>query len=68
MRETKKKILTFIAAYIEEHGYSPTYREIMEGVGLYSSSTVSRHVTDLREKGYITFEEARPRTIRIMKV
>jgi SOS-response transcriptional repressor LexA len=68
MGKTKKKILAFIAEYIEEHGYSPTYREIMEGVGLYSCSTVSRHVTDLRKQGYITFEDGMSRTIRLLKV
>jgi SOS-response transcriptional repressor LexA len=34
VRPTKKQreLLDFIAAFITEHGYSPSYREIMNGL------------------------------------
>ncbi|SIS61047.1 LexA family protein [Salimicrobium flavidum] len=44
-----------VTNYIEEHrathGYSPTIREIGEGLGIKSSSTVHRHVQKLIDKG-----------------
>ena len=61
------QILTFIDDYIQENGYSPTVREIRDGVGLYSSSTVHNHISILKEKGYIEKVESAPRTIRVLK-
>lgn len=38
--ETTEKIYEFCKSYIDEHGYAPTIREIGNGVGLKSTSTV----------------------------
>lgn len=63
----KRLILGFIKEYKDENNYPPTVREIGDEVGLSSSSTVHRHLTDLKDKGYITFEEGKPRTIQLIK-
>lgn len=46
---TKKQheLLTFIDEYIKDHGYSPTYREIMSGLNYKSVATVAKHVNNL---------------------
>ena len=43
---TKKQVelLNFIEVFIEESGYSPTYREIARGMGYRSVATVSKHI------------------------
>ena len=48
-RPTKKQkeLLDFISAFIAEHGYSPSYREIMSGLNYTSVATVSLHVNNL---------------------
>lgn len=45
----KKTIADFIAA----NGYSPTYAQIGELVGLTSPSTVYKHVNQLVKKGHL---------------
>ena len=55
LRPTKKQkeLLEFIEAFIAEHGYSPSYREIMNGVGYSSVATVALHVSNLVSRGHL---------------
>lgn len=46
-------ILEFIRAYLEEHNYPPTIREIGKAVGIPSTSVVKYNLERLQEKGYI---------------
>lgn len=46
-----QQILDFIAQYIQEHGYSPSIREIGTAVGLKSTASVSYHLQLLQEQG-----------------
>ena len=50
---TKKQtlILNFIADFTQTNNYSPSYREIMSGLGLTSVSAVAEHVDNLIAKG-----------------
>ena len=54
VRPTKKQfeILEFIEKFINEHGYSPSYREIMSGLNYTSVSTVAMHVNSLLKRGH----------------
>ncbi|ANN15750.1 repressor LexA [Amycolatopsis orientalis] len=51
--ERQQKILLTIREWVVEHGYSPSTREIGEAVGLRSTSTVSKHLAALEEKGFL---------------
>ena len=55
VRPTKKQkeLLDFIDAFIQEHGYSPSYREIMNGLQYTSVATVSLHVSNLIKRGHL---------------
>lgn len=44
---TKQKILTFIKEFYKINGYRPTLKEIANGVGLNSMSTIHKHINDL---------------------
>ena len=46
-------ILSFIAGYIEEHGYSPSYAEIGDAVGLKSKSSIKMQMDKLFMSGKI---------------
>ncbi|MCG4288361.1 repressor LexA, partial [Lactobacillaceae bacterium KNUT 0156] len=46
-------ILRFVYEKQLEKGYPPTVREIGEGVGLSSSSTVHGHLNRLQKKGLL---------------
>lgn len=67
MRKRQKQIYDFIKGYTEENSYPPSMREIAEGVGLSSSSTVHGHLSRMKRKGYVDFEPSRPRTLRLIK-
>ncbi|MDO4902568.1 MAG: hypothetical protein Q4A21_03410 [bacterium] len=49
MNLTKKQaeILEYIDNFIVSQGYSPTYREIMAGLGYKSVATVAKHIDNL---------------------
>ena len=51
--DRQRQICTFIAEYYDSKGYSPSYREIANGVGLRSTSTVHYYVKLLEENGRI---------------
>lgn len=63
----KEEIYNYIKAYIAEHGYAPSYREIGTAVGLKSTSSVYAHMQDLFAVGILKTEaeEGTPRTFRI---
>jgi repressor LexA len=55
----RRKMYEFISQHIEEHGYSPSFKEIAKGVGLSESSVslVSRNVQALIEAGWLTHQK-----------
>lgn len=64
--EMLNKMLEAIISYIQEHGYSPTVREIGEMVGLSSSSSVQNHLYNMYDLGMIESDcESAPRAIRV---
>jgi len=57
----QKQVLDFIARYQSEQGYSPSYEEIAEALGLASLATVHKHISALEAKGYLrrSFNQSR---------
>jgi repressor LexA len=51
--ERQQRILVAIRDWVVHNGYSPSSREIAEVVGLRSSSSVSKHLAALEDKGYL---------------
>jgi repressor LexA len=49
----QKQVLDFIAGFIEENGYSPSYEEIARGLSLASLATVHKHISALETKHYL---------------
>lgn len=65
---TKKQevILEYIKKYTAKNGYSPTIREICDGVELSSPATVFVHIKNLENKGYITSTNNKFRTLSLL--
>ena len=65
---TKKQLalLDFLQDFTEENGYSPSYREIMSGMGLTSVSAVAEHVENLVEKGVLKKVPGAARSLEIL--
>lgn len=51
--ERQQRILVAIRDWVNRYGYAPNTREIGEAVGLRSSSSVSKHLAALEEKGFL---------------
>ena len=54
-------ILEFVNAFVQEHGFAPSVREIGEAVGLRSTASVSYHLQQLQEKGFLQAPGAKGR-------
>ncbi len=61
----KRAILGYLTKYINDHGYSPSVREIAVAVGLRSTSTVHKYLNELQEDGYIIYADGKRRAISI---
>ncbi len=70
VRPTKKQqeILVFIDRFITEHGYSPSYREIMTGLNYTSVATVALHVNSLIKRGHLRKRDRSARSLEVVKV
>ena len=53
LTQRQKQVLDFLAQFVEENGYSPSYQEIASGLGLASLATVHKHVLALESKHYL---------------
>ncbi|NLA43268.1 winged helix-turn-helix transcriptional regulator [Candidatus Saccharibacteria bacterium] len=67
-RTTKRQreLLNFVDAFIKGHDYSPSYREIAEALGFKSVSTVSSHINNLINLGYIKKNSDEARSLEVI--
>ena len=63
----QKQILRFITKEIKENGYAPSVREIGKAVGLSSTATVHCHLKRLEQLRYISKQNQKGRTLRVLK-
>src|ERR1700745_2270127 len=50
----QRELYDFISRFVAERGYSPSFEEIAEGLGLSSLATVHKHVSNLEKKNLLT--------------
>lgn len=67
IRPTKKQLelLEFIRQFIQRNGYSPSYREIMTGLGYNSVATVALHVNSLISRGHLIKRDRSSRSLEL---
>ena len=65
---TKKQtlILDFISEFSKGNDFSPSYREIMKGVGLSSVSAVAEHIDNLVAKGVLRKTPGAARSLEVI--
>jgi repressor LexA len=61
----QKEVLDFIASFVRENGYSPSYDEIARGLSLASLATVHKHIQALETKHYLKRGFNQSRSIEI---
>jgi len=62
----QRQVYDFISRFVTEKGYSPSYDEIREGLGLNSLATVHKHISNLATKGLLTRDYNRGRSIDLL--
>ena len=69
VRPTKKQreLLTFIEQFVAQHGYGPSYREIMNGCDYKSVATVAVHINNLITRGHLTKRDHSARSLEVVK-
>jgi len=64
----QRQILDYIEGYVDSHrGVSPSYEEIAEGLSYSSLATVHEHITNLVDKGYLTRDHNKARSIQFVR-
>ncbi|MCC6536429.1 MAG: transcriptional repressor LexA [Bryobacterales bacterium] len=61
----QKELLDFIAGFVDQHGYCPSYDEIAQGLSLASLATVHKHISALAAKGYLNRTENHSRSLEV---
>jgi len=61
LTKRQKEILDYLTAFIDEHGYAPSFEEIARAFNYGSLATVHEHLSNLERKGYIrkSYNESR---------
>jgi len=69
VRPTKKQqeLLNYIERFVAEHGYGPSYREIMNGCNYSSVATVAVHINNLITRGHLTKRDHSARSLEVVK-
>ena len=65
MRARQVQILSFIIDYYSETYFYPSYREIGQGIGLSSTSTVHKHMQKLINEGMIIIKSDTQKDYRL---
>lgn len=63
----EQEILDAIKSFQSEHGFSPTYRDLMLATDRASPSSIQSAVKKLKGKGRLTYLPNRPRTLTILE-
>lgn len=61
----QKEVLDAIDSFVKENKYSPSFDELASALGLASLATVHKHILALAEKGYLTRNYNRSRSVEL---
>src|SRR5258705_6085674 len=62
----QRQVYDYISDFVQRNGYSPSFEEIGEGMGLSSLATVHKHISNLEKKGLLTRDYNRSRSIDLL--
>ena len=66
LTEAQNELLRWIKDYIRDFQHSPSIRQMMEAMGLKSPAPIQSRLKHLQEKGYISWQEGKSRTLKIL--
>ena len=66
LTSAQDQLLDWIKDYIKNFHHSPSIRQMMDGMGLKSPAPIQSRLKHLQEKGYISWQEGRARTLKLV--
>ena len=66
LTSAQNQLLEWIKDYVENFHHSPSIRQMMKGMGLKSPAPIQSRLKHLQEKGYISWQEGRARTLQLV--
>ncbi len=66
LTEAQNELLTWLKNYISDFQHSPSIRQMMNGMGLKSPAPIQSRLKHLQEKGYISWQEGKARTLKLL--
>ena len=63
----QNELFEWIKAYVKDFNHSPSIRQMMKAMGLKSPAPIQSRLKHLQEKGYISWQEGRARTLQLAK-
>ncbi len=66
LTEAQNELYTWIKEYISNFQHSPSIRQMMQAMGLKSPAPIQSRLKHLQEKGYISWQEGKARTLQLI--
>ena len=66
LTDAQNELFEWIKNYIKDFQHSPSIRQMMKGMGLRSRAPIQSRLKHLQEKGYISWQEGKARTLQIV--
>ena len=66
LTKRQRQVYDYIAGFVQKNGYSPSFEEIGEGMGLSSLATVHKHISNLEKKGLLRRDYNRSRSLDVL--
>lgn len=66
LTDAQNELFEWIKNYIRDFKHSPSIRQMMEAMGLKSPAPIQSRLKHLQEKGYISWQEGRARTLQLV--
>ena len=66
LSDAQSELLEWIKDYVKEFNHSPSIRQMMSAMGLRSPAPIQSRLKHLQEKGYISWQEGKARTLQLV--
>ena len=66
LTDAQNELLEWIRDYIRDFQHSPSIRQMMQAMGLKSPAPIQSRLKHLQEKGHISWQEGKSRTLKIV--
>ena len=66
LTDPQNELFEWIKGYMKEFQHSPSIRQMMDAMGLKSPAPIQSRLKHLQEKGYISWQEGRARTLQVI--